>query len=136
MKQGTKRSILRWIHIVFGIPILGYIYSPFEELPTYAPVVRYVALPVIVLAGFWMWIGSTPKKSILVPLGTLLILLGIVAPLPLTPAAQSMQPGTSRSVSFLAVNLFRLCFFVGVGCAIIGARRNRKMKQEPTESKI
>ena len=33
----TKRSILRWIHIVFGIPIVGYIYSPFEEIPNYAP---------------------------------------------------------------------------------------------------
>jgi len=32
MNDATKRSILRWIHIVFGIPILGYIYSPFEEV--------------------------------------------------------------------------------------------------------
>jgi len=30
MKDATKRSIVRWIHIVFSIPILGYIYSPFE----------------------------------------------------------------------------------------------------------
>ena len=30
MKEVTKRSIFRWIHIVFGIPIIGYIYSPFE----------------------------------------------------------------------------------------------------------
>jgi hypothetical protein len=36
MKEVTKRSILRWIHIVFSIPILGYIYSPFEEIPKYA----------------------------------------------------------------------------------------------------
>jgi len=27
MKEATKRSIFRWIHIVFSIPILGYIYS-------------------------------------------------------------------------------------------------------------
>lgn len=37
MNQATKRSILRWIHIVFGIPIIGYIYSPFHELPTTLP---------------------------------------------------------------------------------------------------
>jgi hypothetical protein len=37
-----KRSIFRWIHLVFGIPVIGYIYSPFKELPNYAPVVRYV----------------------------------------------------------------------------------------------
>ena len=36
MKEATKRSIFRWIHIVFSIPILGYIYSPFEKLPDYA----------------------------------------------------------------------------------------------------
>ena len=34
MKEATKRSIFRWIHIIFGIPILGYIYdSPTLELP-------------------------------------------------------------------------------------------------------
>jgi len=38
--QGTKRWILRLIHIVFSIPILGYIYSPFEKLPDYAPATR------------------------------------------------------------------------------------------------
>jgi predicted tellurium resistance membrane protein TerC len=134
MSNTTKRSILRWIHIIFGIPILGYIYSPFQQLPDYAPVVRYVALPLIALSGFWMWISSAPKKSILVPLGVLLILLGIVAPLPLAPAAESMLPSTLRSVSFLAINLFRLCFFVGVACAIVGARRNRKLKQATIQS--
>jgi hypothetical protein len=36
MNQGTQRSIFRWIHIIFAIPILGYIYSPFEKLPDYA----------------------------------------------------------------------------------------------------
>ncbi|HEY4283180.1 MAG TPA: hypothetical protein VGM62_08950 [Chthoniobacterales bacterium] len=136
MNQGTKRSILRSIHIIFSVPILGYIYSPFKELPSYAPIARYVAVPVIVLSGFWMWIGSTSRKSILVPLGVFLILLGLVMPLPLSPAAESMPPGTLRSVSFLAINLFRLCFFVGVGCVIIGVLRNRKLKQEPPESKI
>lgn len=51
MKEATKRSILRWIHIVFAIPIAGYVYSPFQELPNYAPVVRFVAVPMIVLTG-------------------------------------------------------------------------------------
>jgi hypothetical protein len=133
MNNATKRSILRWIHIIFGIPILGYIYSPFEQLPNYAPIARYVAVPFIVLAGFWMWISSAPKKSILVPLGVLLILLGLVAPLPLAPAAESMPPGTFRSVSFLVINLFRLCILIGVACAIVGARRNRKLKQTNQE---
>ena len=57
MTDATKRSILRSIHIVFGIPIIGYIYSPFKELPNYAPVVRFVSIPVLILSGFWMYAG-------------------------------------------------------------------------------
>ena len=44
MKEANKRWIFRWIHIVFSIPILGYIYSPFEKLPGYAPATRFVFL--------------------------------------------------------------------------------------------
>jgi predicted tellurium resistance membrane protein TerC len=62
MNDATKRSILRWIHIVFSIPIIGYVYSPFEELPNYAPVVRFVSIPVLVLTGFWMWKGHVVRR--------------------------------------------------------------------------
>jgi hypothetical protein len=37
MKETTLRAIFRWIHVICAIPILGYIYSPFEVLPDYAP---------------------------------------------------------------------------------------------------
>jgi hypothetical protein len=57
MKASTQRAIVRWIHLVLAIPIIGYVYSPFAELPNYAPVVRYVAMPVIVATGLWMWKG-------------------------------------------------------------------------------
>jgi hypothetical protein len=64
MTDATKRSIFRWIHIVFGIPIIGYIYGPFEQLPNYALVVRFVALPVIVLSGLWMWKGHLLRRLV------------------------------------------------------------------------
>jgi len=64
MKEATKHSILRWIHIVFAIPIIGYIYSPFKELPNYAPVVRFVAFPVIALTGLWMWKGHVIRRLV------------------------------------------------------------------------
>ena len=57
MTEATKRSIFRWIHLIFAIPIAGYVYSPFEELPNYAPVVRFVSIPVLILSGFWMYAG-------------------------------------------------------------------------------
>ena len=62
MREATKRSILRWIHIVLAVPIIGYVYSPFKELPNYAPIVRYVAVPVIVLTGLWMWKGHLVRR--------------------------------------------------------------------------
>jgi len=43
ISSASKRSVLRWIHLIFTIPILGYVYSPFEELPNYAPVVIHRA---------------------------------------------------------------------------------------------
>jgi hypothetical protein len=33
MSNATQRWIFRWIHIILSIPIIGYIYSPFEKLP-------------------------------------------------------------------------------------------------------
>ena len=57
MKDVTKRSIFRWIHLVFSIPIIGYIYSPFEKIPDYATPTRYFFVPMLVLSGLWMWKG-------------------------------------------------------------------------------
>ena len=62
MKESTKRSIFRWIHITMGIPIVGYVYSPFEEIPNYAPLVRFVFLPMILLSGLWMWKGHWVRR--------------------------------------------------------------------------
>jgi hypothetical protein len=64
MNNQTKRSILRWIHIVFGIPIIGYIYSPFEDIRYYAHSVRFVFLPVLLLSGLWMWKGHVLRRLI------------------------------------------------------------------------
>jgi hypothetical protein len=53
----NKRTILRWIHIIFGLPLLGYIYGPPEEVAQYAPMFRYVFVPVLILSGLLMWKG-------------------------------------------------------------------------------
>jgi hypothetical protein len=64
MKDATKRSIVRWMHMVFSIPIVGYIYSPFDQIPQYAPAVRFVFLPIMVLSGLWMWQGHILRRLI------------------------------------------------------------------------
>jgi hypothetical protein len=59
MTEATKRSTLRWFHIVFGIlPVLGYVYSPFDQIPQYAPLTRLVFVPVLLLTGYWMYSGA------------------------------------------------------------------------------
>ena len=56
ISNATKRSILRWIHLIFTTPILGYVYSPFVELPNYAAAVRFVFV-LLILSGYWMYSG-------------------------------------------------------------------------------
>lgn len=62
MGRGISRTIFRWIHLIFSIPILGYIYSPFDKIPDYAPLTRYVVVPIMVLTGLWMWKGHVVRR--------------------------------------------------------------------------
>ena len=64
MTPGTTRLILRTIHIVFSIPILGYIYSPFDIIPDYATPTRFVFVPVLALSGLWMWKGHVLRRLV------------------------------------------------------------------------
>jgi hypothetical protein len=57
MKTATKRSILRWIHLIATIPVLGYIYGKPEDVGQYADAGRYIFVPVIMLSGYWMYSG-------------------------------------------------------------------------------
>lgn len=60
----AKRSILRWIHIIFAIPVCGYIYSPFDAIPSFAWIVRLIFLPILVLTGLLLWKGHQLKRLV------------------------------------------------------------------------
>jgi len=62
MKATTERKLIRWIHIILSIPIIGYIYGPVAGIPEAAAAVRWVFMPIIVLAGFWLWLGPKIKN--------------------------------------------------------------------------
>jgi hypothetical protein len=64
MKEATKRSIWRTLHLILVIPIFGYIYSPFDLLPSYAFPTRYIFFPLMVLSGLWMWKGHVVRRLI------------------------------------------------------------------------
>jgi len=57
MKARTERIIMRWIHIILSIPIVGYIYEPVAEGSNAAFAIRFVYIPVVILSGLWMWKG-------------------------------------------------------------------------------
>ncbi|WP_353722323.1 hypothetical protein [Dyadobacter sp. 676] len=64
MKASTERVLIRWIHIVFSIPVVGYIYGPVADSPYGAQAVRLVFLPVIALSGLWLWKGQWLRKKL------------------------------------------------------------------------
>jgi hypothetical protein len=57
ISNAAKRSILRWVHLVFTIPVLGYVYGRPSDVEQYAPAARLVFIPVVVFSGYWMYAG-------------------------------------------------------------------------------
>jgi hypothetical protein len=64
VNEATRRSIFRWIHIICGIPIIGYIYDSPTDTPNYAWSIRYAFLPVLLISGLWMWKGHVVRRFI------------------------------------------------------------------------
>jgi hypothetical protein len=62
MNAALERKIIRWIHIILSIPIIGYVYGPVAEIPEATVAVRWVFLPVIIASGLWLWKGSVVKR--------------------------------------------------------------------------
>ena len=58
-------DIVRFLlHLVLSIPIVGYLYGPVEHIPQAAFFTRWIAMPVIILSGFWMWLKPRIAKLI------------------------------------------------------------------------
>ena len=57
MKASAKRLILRIVHLVSVIPVLGYVYQPIAEAAQYQRFTQLVFIPLAILAGYWMYMG-------------------------------------------------------------------------------
>jgi thiosulfate reductase cytochrome b subunit len=64
MRASTERKIIRWLHIVLSIPIVGYIYGPVSTIPQAVVAVRFVLFPLVILSGLWMWKGAALRGFI------------------------------------------------------------------------
>jgi hypothetical protein len=56
MNAAGERNLIRFIHLVLSIPILGYIYGPVAAIPEAARFTRWVAMPVVIGSGLWLWL--------------------------------------------------------------------------------
>jgi hypothetical protein len=62
MSQGTKRSILRWIHIALAIPI-AVTCTARSRTSRNTPRRRGMCFfPVLVVTGLWMWKGHAVRR--------------------------------------------------------------------------
>lgn len=57
MTATTKRAILRWVHILFALPLIGFIYGPPAETEQYRSYFQFLYMPVVALSGLLMWKG-------------------------------------------------------------------------------
>lgn len=62
MKAAMERKIIRWLHIIASVPIIGYIYGPVKNIPRAVSAIQWVLFPLIVLSGLWLWKGHVVKK--------------------------------------------------------------------------
>jgi len=69
------------------------------------------------------------SRSRLVPVGFVLMVVGITFPRALSTAASNMQPGAGRSAVVALMMLLLAGFLVGLVAATVGILRNRRMQR-------
>lgn len=62
MSNATRRSVIRWIHVCFGLPLIGFVYGPPAETEPYRYLFQYVFVPALLLSGFWLWKGPAVRR--------------------------------------------------------------------------
>jgi hypothetical protein len=51
-----ERDVIRTVHLVLSVPIVGFLYGPVASIPQAAWFTRWIAFPVVVLSGLWLWL--------------------------------------------------------------------------------
>jgi len=59
-----ERDIIRLLHLVLSVPIVGYMYGPVAQIPRAAGFTRWVAMPAVVLSGLWLWLKPRILKRL------------------------------------------------------------------------
>jgi hypothetical protein len=59
-----ERDFIRLLHLVLSVPILGYLYGPVAAIPGAAWFTRWIAVPLVVLSGLWLWLKPRVAKRL------------------------------------------------------------------------
>lgn len=51
-----ERDVIRLLHLILSIPILGFLYGPVAHIPRAAWFTRWIAFPVVLASGLWLWL--------------------------------------------------------------------------------
>jgi hypothetical protein len=51
----SERSLIRTLHLVLSVPIVGFIYGPVAHIPPAVNFTRFVAVPLVAISGLWLW---------------------------------------------------------------------------------
>jgi uncharacterized protein (DUF2141 family) len=93
MNSLTKRNVLRWIHLGVGSVIATYIYSPWGEVTTFQIFTKFVAVPLTVITGLWLWKGHFLRrffnKQNNIRLGLIVLLCSAFVAMRFKPETQS-----------------------------------------------
>lgn len=61
MNAAAERKLIRWLHLILSLPIIGYIYGPVAEIPQARMFTQIVAVPLLTVSGIWIWQGHRIK---------------------------------------------------------------------------
>jgi len=64
MTEVKLRILLRWMHIVLGLVVMFYIYSPFHRNEIFQLVMKWGVIPGMTLTGIWIWKFKSINKMI------------------------------------------------------------------------
>ncbi|OGX27806.1 MAG: hypothetical protein A2705_05135 [Omnitrophica WOR_2 bacterium RIFCSPHIGHO2_01_FULL_52_10] len=62
MNEARLRAILRWIHIILGLTIMCYVYSPWATKASFQIFIKFIVVPAIAITGIWIWKFSAFNK--------------------------------------------------------------------------
>jgi len=55
MTAAKLRVMLRWMHILLGLVIMCYIYSPLSGKVGFQLAMKFFIIPFIAFSGLWIW---------------------------------------------------------------------------------